>query len=76
MQSNLESGSFNRPGLVLPYQGRAVASRDSRKRPASLSPMKALWSARSDALRAQRWEDFAWLGLALCALALLVESFR
>jgi hypothetical protein len=76
MQSNLDSGSLNRPGLVLPFQGHGAGSWGSRKQPASVSPLKALWSARGDALRAQRWEDFAWLGLALCALGLLIESFR
>lgn len=75
MQSNLESGSFNRPGLVLPFQGRAVEPWGSRKRATSGPPISALWLASGDVLKAGRWEDLAWLGLALAALALVLESF-
>jgi len=75
MQSNFESGSFNGPGLVLPFQGRVVESWTSQKRATPGSPIRALWVARGDAFRAQRWEDFAWLGLALSAVALVIESF-
>ena len=74
MQSNFESGSFNRPGLVLPFQRRAVEPWGSRKR-ATSGPPSALWLASGDVLKARRWEDLAWLGLALAALALVLESF-
>lgn len=73
MHSKRESGSFDRPGLVLPFQHRPAAPRLSRK-PAA--PVSALLQAQRALARGRAWEDLAWLGLMTAALGLLIASFR
>ena len=72
MQINLDSGSFKQPGLVLRLEQAAARGRAARTR---VEPGSALRRAQREARRAEVWEDLVWLGLALCALGLLLASF-
>ena len=75
MQIDLQSTTFGRQRLILPFRGRSVDRGSLCAGVPSAPPISELRKAQRDALRAQSSEHIAWLGLALCALAVLVLSF-
>lgn len=75
MQINLESSTLRPRPLMMPFPGRSAETWSSCKRRLPGQPVNELLHAREDALRTCRSEGMAWLGLVLCALAVVLLSF-